>query len=661
MTASIHGPGNQPITSGSSAIVENGEVGKAAVSGGFLDNDIKLQMLHSDKAAASSPLESLPLLVEPRIAGLQAQAFAHQAASKDLAELDKVMKQASEEVGSSMVRVQLGMQTPQDQELLQRNAKSLDGAASYVDSMTKDGGDLTNDEKAFILGGQGFSNQQISGLLLSQSDPTAFKEQVSSKHDSNYSKGASDLKALGYSDSQANILLSLGDDNIINSDSRKDQLNKVFENNPEAQKLVSLGFNENKVRELLNTKGEGQDRVGISGGGELTQLLGRAGFSENDAKAVIAGGNTKKLEEQNVFLKTTSSPDVSNKLRSLAEHSKLISNSPVKPFLEESLKQQADIFMVLELIHKMSVEGRRSAREQRSIEYDAAKTEVLFQAEKIKDAALFTLAADLATGTASMAGGIASLRAGAKGGVGKGKGKGKSSSSKGGDNDVEVSKGKSKSSSSKGGDNDVDVSKGKSKSKSKGDSEDDTSTSSRKRKKRSSDGDDSQPTSRSETRSKKQLKNKKNQEKQAEKETSRADKKRSESKDEAHDNAESANADRKKEVTIDNDKKTKNKKSNSDKDAKDANAVARNQAKGAAYSSVATGLGTVLSGGFKFMATQEQAEQKESEARQKTHENAAQSWSEWMQLNQDMIKNAQSKIEEITRIHFDTLKSASRG
>ena len=84
------------------------------------------------------------------------------------------------------------------------------------------------------------------------------------------------------------------------------------------------------------------------------------------------------------------------------------------------------------------------------------------------------------------------------------------------------------------------------------------------------------------------------------------------------------------------------------------------QGQAATINALFGGLGSVAGGGFKFLATEQQALQKESEARQKSHEYAAQSWSEWMQLHQDQIKNCQSKIDEINRIHFDTLKSLSR-
>ena len=62
--------------------------------------------------------------------------------------------------------------------------------------------------------------------------------------------------------------------------------------------------------------------------------------------------------------------------------------------------------MVLELIHKMSVEQRRSAREFRALEYDAAKNEMLQQAKHMRKAAVLNLAADVASGTMTAIGGM---------------------------------------------------------------------------------------------------------------------------------------------------------------------------------------------------------------------------------------------------------------
>ncbi|AMO57849.1 hypothetical protein GZ77_12810 [Endozoicomonas montiporae] len=71
--------------------------------------------------------------------------------------------------------------------------------------------------------------------------------------------------------------------------------------------------------------------------------------------------------------------------------------------------------------------------------------------------------------------------------------------------------------------------------------------------------------------------------------------------------------------------------------------------------------GETVGAGFQYQVAQEQAEQKEEEALQKTHENSATSESEWMQLMQDSVKNVQSRMDEIIRTWFETLKTTTRG
>ena len=70
--------------------------------------------------------------------------------------------------------------------------------------------------------------------------------------------------------------------------------------------------------------------------------------------------------------------------------------------------------------------------------------------------------------------------------------------------------------------------------------------------------------------------------------------------------------------------------------------------------------GTFSSAGLKYWAAEDQAKQKESEARQKFYENVAQSSGEMMQNHQDLTKNALSAFEQIERSNSDTLKSMSR-
>ncbi|MDP0561003.1 MAG: hypothetical protein QS721_01185 [Candidatus Endonucleobacter sp. (ex Gigantidas childressi)] len=652
MSDGIQGAGNQPVNYRLPVIGNDDEI-KEIVSAGLIGGDAKLQMIAGQNAVAYSPLAHRPSLSAPKEMSMQAQAAAHQAASADLLGLGKSVESASQETAVTMVRVQLGIQTPQDQEVLQRNTKLLGGAANYIESLFKDQDQLTTGDKQALLGGQGFNDEQIGDLLGSRSDTGTFQASAKEKHGDAYSQRKADLIGMGYDDNQADMLLSLSDDSLSNNDLSKGQLKKLFSNNPEAKKLIDIGFDENKIKELLSLVDKGVTTKGSLIGSEKTiQLLGRMGFGEKEAKILIATGSADKLKEQLSLLNRLEGyPEVSQKMLLLAANTKEIADSPNKAFLEEHLKQLADIFLVLELIHKMSVQQRRFAREARSAEYESAKQSVLKQVDHIKSAAVLTLVADVVQGSMSIAGGALSMKAGASGTKLSKGGKGGKSSAGSKIDDIEVKKSTPDSKSSGiTGAADEGVEAGGAKSK-------------KKTGKSSSGKGDDVTTSRIKNTDNKAKSNTKAK-RQAEQDASASAKKKSEGKlDDKQDDIQQ-NQENKKEVTIDQDKQADQSKAaglDSNRQQKLQNDMGRRQGQAMAANSIFTGVGQAAGGLFRFAAAGETAEQKEDEAIQKTHENAAQSWNEWMQLQQDQVKNAQSKIEEINRITFDTLKTLSRG
>ncbi|MDP0588168.1 MAG: hypothetical protein QS748_02760 [Candidatus Endonucleobacter bathymodioli] len=651
MEDAMRGIGGQPVNYSLPSVVKSGE-DKEVVGAGLIGSDTKLQMMKKEENAIIHQLEHRPTLMEPKEMGMQAQAAANQVASKDLAGLGAAVESASQETAVTMVRVQLGIQTPQDQEVLQRNTAVLSGASNYIDSLFKDKGKLTEEDKAALLGGQGFDDQKIKNLLRSQSDPGAFQASVKEKHGDAYTQRKADLVGMGYDNDQADIVLSLSDDRLMGDDLSKSQLKKLFNNNPEAKQLVDIGFDENKIKELLSLVNKGvMPKGSLAGSENMIKLLGRMGFDEKTAKILLSTGSPDKLKEQLSLLNRLEGyPNVSKKLLSLAQSAQRMSDSPNKAFLEESLKQQADIFVVLSLIHQMSVQQRRYAREARSAEYDSAKQSVLNQVEHIKKAAVLTLVADVVQGSMSIAGGALSMKAGASGVKIKGpKGKGSNSAASTKIDDVEVR------SSAQGAKN-----SGKTSSK---DDVDGSSSGKKKTSKKNADSDDNAAQTRLKSTNKK-TEAKTQDKQQSEKDANASAKKKSEEKLDSQQDEIQQSEQNKKEVTIDQDKHAEQQKAadlDSTKQQKRQMDMGRRQGQAMAANSIFTGTGQAVGGLFKFAAADEAAEQKKDEAIQKTHENAAQSWNEWMQLQQDQVKNCQTKIDEISRIHFDNLKNLSRG
>lgn len=622
MTGSIQGTGSQPsVDYGSTDIGQT--QGTRTVGRGMIGDDARLQMMQGEKAVTHSQLAHRPTLIKPETMGARAQVAAANAASEDLTGLGQTTRAASAEVGSTMMRIQTGQQSPADAQWLLRNATSFEGAADYLKSLQ------TGADKPLLLGGQGFDDGQIADLLDAQKNPAALTERLEARYGSGLGERQQQLKNMGYDDRQITMILSLGRERIASNEGRQAELMNRFKDNSAGQKLASLGFDEKQIKALLALANKGTAEAAPAGSQKVHELLVKMGFNDSEARVLLASADQDKLKNQGMLLRQLeSNPGMAARLSSLAQESRLLAQQPNKPYAEEHLKQLADIFMVLQLIHQMSVEQRRFAREARSAEYDAAKAEVLKQADHIRDAATYTLIADMAQGGMSLMGGMMSMRGGMKGGM-KGPKGGKSGATA---DDVQVSSPSSKKSGAGG--------KGK-----------------KSRSSASQDGveQNSQSTQQSKASQKQQ---------NVEKDVYKAEQKQADRETEAQLQDAAGRKQNREAVTESQNKEIENNQAQAKtagKSQENSNEMMMNSNSGMMFSQVTGAMGNLAAAPFKFMATEEQALQKESEAHQKSHENAAQAWSEWMQLQQDQVKNCQSKIEEITRIHFDTLKSLSRG
>ena len=315
------------------------------------------------------------------------------------------------------------------------------------------------------------------------------------------------LKAQGFSESQIEALLALAD-----PDDEGNSLQSTHQTGSKGARVAGFSPEQSeRLLALLNGQTAGTE--------EQKNLLKQMGYSDAEAEVILATADPKLLKQQGVLGGEGSQIQL---LQQAAAAANTLANGGTVG--DAVLKQLADIFVVLELLHQMSVQGRRTAREIRSMEYDSAKAEVLKQASEMRKAAVNTLVAGVVTGTMKIAAGAISM-AGAAGG--------KSKAPKGADANTKAQ-------------------------------------------------------------------------------------------------AQSA-------------------------------ATQASIAKANAVSQMVSASGEIGGAGFNYQAAQHQAKQKEHEAFQKTHDNAAQSASEWMQLQQDMVKTVQSKMDEIIRTWFETLKTTTRG
>ena len=435
-----------------------------------------------------------------------------ESANSDVGDLRKLTEKALDNTSELIKNARNGTLTPEQQSTLEKHSETLRGAAEYLNGI---GGKnvSTGEGKKAVLAGLGFNQSQLDALM-SLANPDDEGNTLASLHGGSAAlQGKKDaLKAQGFSEGQIEALLALA-----GPDDEGNFLASTYQagSGPKSA-LRNLGFSEaqtERLLALLNGRTTGTE--------DQKNLLKQMGYTDAEADVILAFADPKILKQQEVLGTEGGDAQVEALMQAANAANVLSTGSSIG---DGVLKQLADIFVVLELLHQMSVQGRRTARESRSLEYDAAKAEVLKQAGEMRKAAINTLVAGVVTSSAKIAAGAISM-AGATGG--------KSKAPKGADANTKA---------------------------------------------------------------------------QAE-----------------------------------------------------AAATQASLQKASAVSQMVSASGEVAGAGFNYQAQEHQARQKEHEAFQKTHDNAAQSDSEWMQLQQDMVKTVQSKMDEIIRTWFETLKTTTRG
>ncbi|WP_257279843.1 MULTISPECIES: hypothetical protein [unclassified Endozoicomonas] len=419
-------------------------------------------------------------------------------ANSDVNDISKLTQSSLEKTQKLAESLRSGNLNPQQQQQLQRNADLLKGSAGLLSSLH--GHNLgTAEGKRSVLAGMGFSQSQLDALM-SLADPDDAGNSLASMHGGQSAlQGKKDaLKSMGFSESQVDALLSLAD-----PDDEGNSLTSTHQTGSGKNKsaLTSQGFS-NTQAERLTALLNGQ----TFGTEQQKDLLKQMGFSDPEADVLLATADPQSLKTLDKLARSTDANQLAH-LQEMAKAANVLSTG--SPIGDRVLQQLVDIFTVFELLHEMSVQGRRTARETRAIEYDAAKQEVLHQAGEMRKAAIFSLAAGMASGVMKIGAGAVAIRGASGGG------------------------------------------------------------------------------------------------------------------------------------------------SAADRNIKMQLATQKAQ--------MVTGVGDIISAGFNYQSSEHQARQKEHEAFQKTHENAAQSSSEWMQMHQDMVKTVQSKMDEIIRTWFETLKTTTRG
>ena len=376
--------------------MESGKVAtRARVAAGHLDGDnIRVSSQNARSAALRGAVQNQgPNLDAPNdLSPVQMEK-----ANAQMGELSKLTDQALASSKSLLNNVLDGNVSPEQSARLQQHAKALNGSGQYLETLMNGKGLNSPQGKRSVLAGMGFNDAQLDALL-SLANPDDANNSLTSMHggQGTLDQKKSALKSMGFSDSQIEALLSLA-----NPDEDGNGLASLHQagSSPKAT-LEALGFKGAQAERLLALLNEPGKMAEFSG---QTKLLAAMGYNDAQIKTILLAADPQLLKQQRALIQAAD-PGVIKLLQANATGLNLLSQNNI--FDQKILEQLVDIFTVMELLHKMSVAQRRSARESRAVEYEAAKNEVLNQAEDMKKAALMSAIGGWVSAGTKIAGGV---------------------------------------------------------------------------------------------------------------------------------------------------------------------------------------------------------------------------------------------------------------
>ena len=373
------------------------EAGKAAakdkVSAGDLSGD---NMRVSSQGARSAALRGNQAQGPNLDAPQDLNPTQMEAANAQMGEVAELTDQALAITKALLTNILDGNVTPEQAARLQKHAASLQGASEYLENLQGKGLD-TPQGKRSVLAGMGFNDAQLEALL-SLANPDDANNTLASLHGGQgvLDQKKSALRSLGFSDSQIEALLSMA-----NPDEDGNGLASLHQagSNPKAA-LEALGFKGPQLDRLM-TLLNGQAKTGEFA--EQAKLLSQMGFSDAEIETILLASDPQLLKQQKALMQAAD-PKLASLLQANSTGLNLLSQNNI--FDQKILEQLVDIFAVMELLHEMSVTQRRNAREFRAVEYEAAKNEVLHQADEMKKAALMTAIGGWVSAGTKIAGGV---------------------------------------------------------------------------------------------------------------------------------------------------------------------------------------------------------------------------------------------------------------
>ena len=384
---------NAPVDYSSQAGAAKGLESLDRVGSGDLDSkNLRLadQKVQSDVLLGQQ--QRIPHLDQP--GGVKPTSL--ESANTEVAEISKTTDAAVKSLVELLENAKNGTLSPEQQQRIGQHIDSTKGAASYISNLHGEGVG-TAEGKRSVLAGMGFNQSQLDSLL-SLANPDDTGGSLASKHGGQAALQGkqSALSSLGFSESQVEALLSLA-----SPDEDGSSLASTHQAGSDPKgALQALGFSSGQADRLVALL-NGQSPQGSA---EQRALLTQMGYSDAEIDVMLSAADSKSLSQQNAVIKGTTA-EQAQELQNAANPN-IFSTGNIAA--DKIVEQLFDIFMVLELLHEMNVNSRINAREQRSLEYDAAKQEILAQADEMKQAAVNRLIGGVISGAAKIAAGAIS-------------------------------------------------------------------------------------------------------------------------------------------------------------------------------------------------------------------------------------------------------------
>lgn len=267
--------------------------------------------------------------------------------------------------------------TPEQIKTLQQHAGELKSAAIFLDQLRGDQPVKSAKDKRVLLAGLGLNGFERGNAveLLKTEQPIELAKLHGGKEMLSQKQAA--LTELGYSEQQIKTILSLSNPDLAYN--APEALKKAAQSANGMMK--ALGFDESQQKqltELINNKSVTDNQP------QLSDTLSRLGFDNAQMPVIAALTNPNKVQQQAQLAKSADT-GVSELLRANATGIEMLSKGDY--FADSVVEQLVNMCAVIEVLFRVNSLNRLYEREARTLSYQAAREEILNQADEMRSAA----------------------------------------------------------------------------------------------------------------------------------------------------------------------------------------------------------------------------------------------------------------------------------